>query len=258
MKTDASYIKKQRIQAGQYKLPYHWSGAKKVEARRYHKMTGVLVDSLLQLLSATADNEITLLDFGCGDGYGAYLIAKLLEERGVKARIYGVDVEAVAIDWAIKLTGDERSLSLEFMVGDIRSGVDLIRDKPGMMVVLMREVIEHLPENDIDEILRYTGETLPKAKILISVPSVNSPTEEKHFRHYTENSLRETLRRNGYDPVSVSGFGFRPIAFYWVLKRTKALLNRKPWLWWLMNPLWRVVRPEWAITLVAMAGRTND
>jgi hypothetical protein len=127
-----------------------------------------------------------------------------------------------------------------------------------MVVVLMREVIEHLPENDIDEILQYTGAKIPRAKILISVPSVNSPTEEKHFRHYAEHSLRETLRRNGYDPVTVTGFGFRPAAFYWLLKRTKALLNKNPRLWWLMNPLWRAVKPEWAITLVAVAGRISD
>jgi xanthine/CO dehydrogenase XdhC/CoxF family maturation factor len=180
-------------------------------------------------------------------------MAKLLQDRGVAATVYGVDVEESAIKWANELTREERSLALEFRVGDIGSGVDLISDKPGVVVVLMREVIEHLPEGDIDEILRHAREAVPRAKVMISVPSVNSPTEEKHFRHYTESSLRETLDRNGYRTVALTGFGFRPAALYWFLKRTKALLNRRPRFWWLLNPLWRAVKPEWAITLVAMA-----
>jgi 2-polyprenyl-3-methyl-5-hydroxy-6-metoxy-1,4-benzoquinol methylase len=253
MNTDSDYQQKQRIQADQYQAPYHWGSEKKVDAYRYKRMSDLLARLVAKHARSLGSKVIAVLDFGCGDGYGTYLIGTQLRARGIEADMYGLDVEETAIEWANQMTRQAGGLPIQFSVGDIELGVDLVKRTSKPIVLIMREVIEHLPEDAIDSIIQHINSTIPTAVLIVSVPSTNSPTEKKHFRHYTEQSLKETLARNNYITETLTGFGFRPARFYKRLLRMKMRLNRKQRFWWLMNPCWRVIRPGWAITLVAVA-----
>ena len=90
----------------------------------------------------------------------------------------------------------------------------------------MREVLEHLPEDEIDRILGAFRTRIPKAELVVSVPSNNSPIEKKHFRHYTAETLAQTLERNGYGCAVVTGYGFRPRALFRPLRFAKKILNK--------------------------------
>jgi hypothetical protein len=168
-------------------------------------------------------------------------------------QVWGFDVSERAVTWAREQTRGKADSSLQFHLGDVS---DMLRDLPATAVrafVVMREVIEHLPEEEIDRVLGLLRTQLPGTDLVISVPSTNSPTDAKHFRPYTPDSLVQTLRRNGYDCGQVIGYGFRPKYTFKLLKTLKGHLNRSRLFWWILNPAWRRVRPAWEITLAVRA-----
>jgi len=243
---------KHAIQQAQYVSAYHWDDRKRVEARRYLRMTETLVAQIAALAANKKQTELSLIDFGCGDGRSSFLVWRMLRERGITARLLGVDITGKAIEWAKTKTGhladqglDFRNVSLETLLAE--AGPDRNAD-----AVIMREVIEHLQEEEIDQVFGLIRANLPECGVIITVPSTNSPTDAKHYRHYTPQHLRQTLERNGFSCGQVRGFGFRPAALYGPLRWLKAKLNKKPVIWRLMNWMWQPMPPKWAITLVAV------
>jgi len=249
---DQSYSEKQAVQVAQYKVPYHWLGKKRVEAARYFRMTR-LIYALVEQENKKAgkDEGWVILDIGCGDGRNSYLLWEFLKAEGRAPHILGLDVSPEAVDWARTMTEEVPGEELRFEVGDHRRGVECLEGYEGPVVVVLREVIEHLPEEEIDRIFQDLR-LLPECRLLVSVPSTNSPLEEKHFRHYEKANLKETFERNGFYCSWLKGFGYRPASLYRLLRKAKGKLNRWPVFWRLMNPLWRVTRPEKALTLVSV------
>ena len=244
----SSYADKQRIQAAQYQAAYHWDARKPVEHHRYEQMTQMLVGEITGRMREPA---VRVLDFGCGDGRSTYGVWSALRQAGHACRVIGVDVSHEAIEWARERTREAADETLEFSTGKVEDGLARLEAADGQPFVVMREVIEHLPEEDIDHAFQAIATRLPSVTLVVSVPSSNSPVEEKHFRHYDAESLRATFERNPFACEPVAGFGFRPRALYRPLRKLKSRLNRTRGLWRGFNWLWRPVRPSLAMTLVA-------
>ncbi len=98
----------------------------------------------------------TILDLGCGEGYA---ISALLD-AGVDAEFTGIDLSEGAIDFARERLGDRATLEC----ADAR---DLAADGRRFDMVMMLEVLEHIPEPA--KILPIV-ERLTRHHVLFSVP----------------------------------------------------------------------------------------
>jgi len=138
---------------------------------------------------------------------------------------------------------------LRFRVGDARCGLLGHYGVEKFSGIVLREVVEHLPDEHVDLAMGDAHSLLSVGGIVVvSVPSRNIRIPGKHYRHYEEGSLRETLMRNNFGVIELSGFGFWPIDFRWL----KSKLNSVPKLWQVVNLLWREAKPSRCQTLVAV------
>jgi SAM-dependent methyltransferase len=221
------YNNKLALQTARYREAYHWSADKRVEYQRYVRMTRMLADLIAGVSDVAARGGATILDFGCGDGRGSFLLWQDLRDRGLMVHLVGIDIAAEAIRWAERKTAGLTDGSLRFLAGTLEDGLAVLDERELTPIVVMRELIEHLPDDEIDRLLSRLRQYRPDCTLLVTVPSSNSPVEEKHFRHYTPSRL-------------------------------KIILNNAPVFWRLMNACWNMVPPRWAITLVALARQVNE
>ncbi|MEZ4379820.1 MAG: class I SAM-dependent methyltransferase [Nannocystaceae bacterium] len=153
----------------------------------------------------------SILDVGCGEGYMLAAIA----DAGVDAELAGLDLSAPAIADARARLGDRARL-------EVRDANELADLGEQFDMVLMLEVLEHLP--DPAAMLPLLGR-LARSHVLLSVPW------EPFFRGL--NLLRgKNVRALGNDPEHLQHWGrgsfvrfverrFRPVAapvaFPWVM-----------------------------------------
>jgi 2-polyprenyl-3-methyl-5-hydroxy-6-metoxy-1,4-benzoquinol methylase len=253
----SDYSAKQKIQNSQYKEPYHWLSKKRVDSFRYQKLTQLIVKLICEIDTVNKSQNISICDFGCGDGRSAYLIWDSLNNDGIKSNIIGVDISEDAIEWARKMTRDLNTTGLDFIVGDIKTALLRLQETAGPIIIIMREVIEHLQETEIDKLISQIKDNAESGHIIVTTPSVNSPVEKKHIRHYSVQTLNNTMTRNGLKVTKILGFGFRPRLLYYPLMNLKRIFNTLPFVWRIMNRTWKVVSPDMAITLVCKSGFTK-
>ena len=171
MQTEA----KELIQVKQYeeKGPYH----RRIIARsntRYEmgiKLAGDIKDSWC-------------LDFGGGDG----AMASRMANKGAKVVIF--DPIRVALGYAHeadkRLGLAEGRTSLPFPDGKFK-------------VVTMLETLEHIPDVEEMKALKEVYRVLAdNGRLVISVPSVNQPLSQKHWRHYSLSHLQGKLEETGF------------------------------------------------------------
>lgn len=130
----------------------------------------------------------TILDLGCGEGY----TLRALLDAGVDAELHGVDASPAAIaDARIRLGGRAHL--------DVADARDLAADGRSFDLVLMLEVLEHIPRPEqMLPVLR----SLAREHVLLSVP------REPFF--CALNLLRgKNLARLGNDPEHVNHWGRR-------------------------------------------------
>jgi SAM-dependent methyltransferase len=172
-------------QEAEYVFPYHFIPAVNGDdfsATRYwswgvHYLGGMhLVQSVLE----TLDFE-SLVDIGCGDGR---FLADL-RQAYPDAKLTGFDYSARSIGFARAFTP-----SVDFRVIDIIASPSA---EPFDVATLL-EVLEHIPPAEAHDFLaavrRYVK---PGGVIILTVPHINSPLIDKHYRHFTSRSLREAL-----------------------------------------------------------------
>ncbi len=247
---------KTEIQDSSYKKPYHWT-LKRIEGYRYNKLTELLAETIKDNISSRG--KLRIIDFGCGDGKGTYLLWAMLKKAGLMPIIVGCDVSEKAIKWARLQLDGVNGDSLLIIEGGIDEALGKVeKDDKSPLILIMREVMEHLTEEEAASVLNTTSRLNKNNNwLLVTVPSTNSPVEEKHFRHYSLEHLNTTLLENEFKPIHSFGFGFRPRKLFKLLFFTKKVLNRLPLFWRLMIPFWQVVQPKYAVTLISLCKANN-
>lgn len=122
-----------------------------------------------------------ILDVGCGDGRLIY------ELKGYIHQCYGIDPSEIAINYAKAFNFEE---NCNF---DVKRVQDLIEQ---FDVVTCIEVLEHLPDSEIESFLTGVWNCVKSGgTLIITVPSAIIPLNAKHYRHYTEESLLSSFKK---------------------------------------------------------------
>lgn len=176
-----SFNKKQLSQESSYVFPYHYldlqAGAEKLvwNIRIEHTSCLRVVKNLLKPFEGKI-----ILDAGCGDGRFCY------EMKNEDVKIVGVDFSKRAIDFAKAFNPD-----VEFFTQDLKN----ITLPYKFDAIVLIETLEHLaPEDAALALKNLAGVMKENSKIVITVPSVNLPFLSKHYRHFSEETLKETLQ----------------------------------------------------------------
>lgn len=140
-------------------------------------------------------NGLTVLDVGCGTGYGAYYLAT----HGAKY-VLGIDVSADAIIFAKK---HWEAPNLRFMVMD---ALNLKFQTSTFDAVVSFQVLEHIynQEKFISEIVRMLR---PSGRLYIGTPNASVSRSGKggyHVREVEKGEFEELLRRH-FNHVKVLG-----------------------------------------------------
>ncbi|MBZ0309684.1 MAG: class I SAM-dependent methyltransferase [Anaerolineae bacterium] len=101
-----------------------------------------------------------VLDVGCGYGAVAYTLAQKAE-----VQITGIDINEKNIAKAIEY---HNLPNIHYMVGDILEDITPLLKKQSFDVILMSNVLEHLP--DRPQLLRHLKQTVQPKRFLIRVP----------------------------------------------------------------------------------------
>lgn len=186
---------KRKLQESEYRLPLHWL-LRKSGLIGYLRKTELMAE-MIKSAGVTAGRA---LDVGCGDGRGTFELSKILGDDFV---FVGIDFSERAIAFA-KLMAPE----IEFHVQD---GKALPYEPAVFSLVVAREVIEHIPEYELDTFLLQIHRVLePHGRLLITTPSELRRVPPKHFQHFSSEKLERLLTKNGFVVEDLRGFGWWP------------------------------------------------
>lgn len=160
--------------------------------RQKHESKNPIQRALIQRFAAAMVAMVekvrprTIIDVGCGEGY----MLKALVDAGVDAELWGLDLSAPAIADARARLGDRAHL-------EVRDARELAELGQTFDLVMMLEVLEHIPE---PATILPLLERLSAGHVLLSVPW------EPFFRGL--NFLRgKNLGRFGNDPEHINHWG---------------------------------------------------
>lgn len=180
------------LQSAQYSFPYHWLpfvDKKQGFALGQSLAWGLDYLTYMDFISTLIENQkpSSLLDVGCGDGRLLSFICGKNEE--LKNTYTGIDLCEKAILFAKLLNNHE-----SFFCKDVA-------DMEGKFeAITLVEVLEHIPDETVNKFLNLIYNRLsPSGRLWISVPSVNVPVNEKHYRHYSVRLLQQTLQMTGFE-----------------------------------------------------------
>lgn len=168
----------------------------------------------------------SLLDVGCGDGRFLSLVGDQVEKK------VGCDLSSRAISFAKAMNPDV----------DYRC-VDVHQIDEAFDVVTAIEVLEHIPDSNLEHFVAKLFDRVKKNGILIiCVPSTCMRLSPKHYRHYDEKLLDQhiSLPRVTYEKVdSVRIFPGRDLVYNLYLRLTSNAiynleayaLNKVVWEW---------------------------
>lgn len=139
-----------------------------------------------------------VLDIGCGEGYGSYLLSKSA------IRVIGVDIAPEVIEHA---STKYKAANLSFEIMDV---AELKFDEDFADLVVSLQVIEHLPDElpflrEMARVLKKNGEAIlstPNRKTIS--PGSLEPINPFHFREYTPFELQEVLS-DFFEEVKIHG-----------------------------------------------------
>jgi len=176
--------KRHEIQEEEYRLPYHY---KDIFAAGQSVERNSIFSFIVETFRRAGKDHV--IDVGCGDGRFCFFAKDYI-------RIEGLDISERALVWARafnpEITFHSKQIEDLNLHGVFEGAVAL-------------EVLEHIPDDEIPAFIEGIKTVVrDDAVIIFTVPSVRKPLEQKHFRHYSETALRETLERF-FEEVAIVG-----------------------------------------------------
>ena len=178
-----------KIQDNQYLKPYHYLlNLKKLSffdclgwGLEYYSYVSFLLD-YFKKLSKRMDIE-RVADVGCGDGK----ITLELAQQHPSIIFEGYDLSKQAMLFA-------KAYSCN--IGNLKFyNEDFKYSKESYDIILCIEVLEHIPNNEIEYFVKNLNSKLKENGLMIvSVPTQNLKIHPKHYRHYTLDLLKEHLK----------------------------------------------------------------
>lgn len=183
----SSLSKQQLVQEEQYKFPYHHipilneGNFKHFVFMRWGYEYLSYINEVISYLKNSGAKSV--IDIGCGDGR---FIKELIQACPEIKEVLGIDYSETAIILAKVLNpiGSYKQIDLysDTTINSSYSHATLI------------EVLEHIPQESIDLFLKRIADTLkPQGKLIITVPSTNTPLNPKHYQHFDEEKLKGYL-----------------------------------------------------------------
>jgi len=153
----------------------------------------------------------TVLDFGCGSGYGTEMLSKNA------AKVTGADISKEAVDYA---KNNYNSDNLDFKT------ISELTDQK-FDVITSFQVIEHVP-NDIEYVTKLKKLLNPGGYLLISTPDkthrlfnhIQKPWNIFHLKEYTPKSLEKLLKKH-FSNVEILKIGSESDLVLTEISRTK-------------------------------------
>jgi SAM-dependent methyltransferase len=180
---------KQSKQDSQYSYPYHYIPIYKngnFHQARTLKWGYEYVSYLFFVIDKIKEIDFdSLLDVGCGDGRLLHELYKQIPDK----RLVGLDYTDKSIQMARHLNPD-----IQFIQGDITTS-EQVKEKFDIITAV--EVLEHIPPDDLPRFVSgIAGHLVPEGRFIITVPSDNTPTQNKHYQHFNRNKLEQLLSPN--------------------------------------------------------------
>ena len=166
--------KRQQVQESEYIFPYHYLD---LWVDEYKLVRNIPYFSYLNIVKGFLTSG-KVLDAGCGDGRFSFEIMSNLE-------VVGVDYSENAISFARAFCPGIKFFRKDLVDFDLNEEFDFI---------VFIETLEHIIPEKIPDLLKSLAKHLKKdGKLLITVPSKNIPLFDKHYQHFTKDSLARTL-----------------------------------------------------------------
>lgn len=171
-----------------YAFPYHyiphWKDGN-LSLVRYWGMSSLPYLGRIELIKQLLHGQsfASLIDVGCGDGR---LLRELAQEFSNK-QLIGVDYSLQAINLAQAFNPHLNYMQLDITVANELQQYD---------VVTLVEVLEHIPFAEVDDFVEaLKGLVSEGGMLILTVPHQNVPLPQRHFQHFTKESLEVLLAR---------------------------------------------------------------
>ena len=206
--------KKFKLQDSQYSFPYHYIVS--VEKNKINLSKNLSwgleylrnIDFIIENIKATEQKAV--LEVGCGDGY----VIRALKNKFNNYKFTGIDLSEKSISLAKALNNND----INFFNSDV-SEIDGVFD-----IVYMNQVMEHVPDQQVNNVLLNTWDKVSSGgKLIITVPGKGKKLIKKHYRHYDNKMLKEIADILKTDNCNIKSI-FKPSIFYKTI--IKLLFNR--------------------------------
>lgn len=167
----------QKLQEEEYSFPYHHVVDIEPFSQSKQMWWGYKYAAYIQLiLTKLGEQEWkSLIDIGCGDGKLTHEIHARFSDR----RIVGTDYSQKSLRFAQAF-----SPTIEFAA----------RTEEIFDAFVLVEVLEHIPLPQVASFLQSIDANLaPGGFGIVTVPSTNLALNPKHYQHFSDKGLRETL-----------------------------------------------------------------
>ena len=190
----------QENQEHDYSFPYHYLDLK-LEDQRLNAIEYLhYLQKIKEKIQPFYGQKI--LDIGCGDGRFIY------ELKHEFVTLVGLDYSEQAIRFA-------RAFNPEILFYTLP--LENLPTKETFDVIVLMEILEHIPQKDIPHFLKHVRKHLKKdGKIILSVPSIHMEQPKKHYQHFTAESIQATLDTS-FTVLDIQGhgkIGFKRTLFY--------------------------------------------
>jgi 2-polyprenyl-3-methyl-5-hydroxy-6-metoxy-1,4-benzoquinol methylase len=174
--------REQQEQDMEYSFPYHYIPQYKDGFTQnynwiWSKQYVSAIEFILDEIKSSKEAVKSICDLGCGDGR----LTKELAECFVDKDVAGIDYSSRAINLAKALNPNINYIKQDIINDTIERKFDAIT---------LIEVFEHIPLELCNDFVKSTSKILNNNGILyLTVPHINNPVNDKHFQHFSYNSL---------------------------------------------------------------------